>query len=113
MEPEIQPEAVPGRIKRRTYVIRCAIATAVVLATFIYLIGIALGRVPQQQRLGAADVWMIVVAALAVGVLVRPELLNRLTHLKVGGVEIDWFHKLQADQQKQRDELDDARFVLT
>jgi hypothetical protein len=46
------------------------------------------------------------------GVLLRPEFLNRLTHLKVGNVELE-LEKLQQDQQLQRHELDDVRFVLT
>ena len=45
--------------------------------------------------------------------MLRPGLLDRLTHPKFGGVELDWLQKLQEDQQKQRDELDAVRFVLT
>ena len=55
---------------------------------------------------------MIVVAVFVAGVLLQPEFLSRLTHLKVGNVELE-LEKLQQDQQLQRRELDDVRFVLT
>jgi hypothetical protein len=43
--------------------------------------------------------------------LLRPELLEKI-HIKVGSVEFE-LQKLQHDQEKRRNELDDVRFVLT
>jgi hypothetical protein len=45
--------------------------------------------------------------------LLRPELLGRISHLKLRELELDWLQKLEEGQRKQGDELDDVRFVLT
>jgi len=94
-----------------TKLLRRAAAVIVAFGICAYLVAVILGRI--AQRLGTADVSVVVVGAGIVTVILRPELLDRLTHLKVGGLELDWLQKLQADQQKQREELDDVRFVLT
>ena len=95
-----------------TYVLRRTVAVVVLLAMSTYIVAVVLGRIPAQQKLGVADISVVVVASGVVSILLRPELLDRLTHLKFGGLELDWLQKLQDDQQKQRDELDDVRFVL-
>jgi hypothetical protein len=77
----------------------------------IYIVFIVLGKFQERQKL-TASVGMIVVAVFVAGVLLQPEFLSRLTHLKVGNVELE-LEKLQQDQQLQRHELDDVRFVLT
>lgn len=105
-----QPER--GKMFEGTYVLRRTVAVVVLLAMSTYIVAVVLGRIPAQQKLGGADISVIVVAAGVVSILMRPELLDRLTHLKFGGLELDWLQKLQDDQQKQRDELDDVRFVL-
>ena len=56
---------------------------------------------------------MIILAAVVAGILLRPELLDRISHFKFGELELDWLQKIEADQKKQRVELDDVRFVLT
>jgi hypothetical protein len=111
MEP--QPSAKPNDISDGRSIIRYTIAVVVVLIICIYVVAVVLGRIPAQQKVGVAEITLIVVAAVVVSVLLRPELLDRLTHLKFGGVELDWLQKLQEDQKKQRDELDAVRFVLT
>src|SRR6266478_5169131 len=111
MEAETQPK--PEKMAESADALRRTVAIVVVLATCTYIIAVLLGRIPTQQKLNAADISVIVVAAGVVSILLRPQLLDRLTHLKFGGLELDWLEKLQQDQQKQRDELDDVRFVLT
>ena len=105
-----QPER--GKMFEGTYVLRRTVAVVVLLAMSTYIVAVVLGRIPAQQKLGVADISVVVVASGVVSILLRPELLDRLTHLKFGGLELDWLQKLQDDQQKQRDELDDVRFVL-
>jgi hypothetical protein len=87
-------------------------AAIVALAVVAYLVGIVLGKIPQARRLTAADLGVILIAAGALGSLLWPRFLNRLTHLKVGNVELE-LRQLQQDQQMQEHELDDVRFVLT
>ena len=55
----------------RTYVIRCTIAIFVALMVSAYIVGIVLGRIPARQKLGAADVGVVVVIAVGAGVCVR------------------------------------------
>ena len=95
------------------YVLRRAIAFLLIAGACSYLAGIVLGKIPEQQKLGPADVVIILAIAIVAGVLLRPELLDRLTHLKLGNVELDWLQRLEKDQQAQRSELDGVRFVLT
>jgi len=92
--------------------IRLALALGIILAISAYIVGIVIGKIQDKQKLGIADVGLLLVSCAAVGVLLRPELLEKITHIKVGSVEFE-LQKLQHDQEKQRDELDDVRFVLT
>jgi hypothetical protein len=112
MEPETPSQPVTRGLFRLSYAIRVIFALIGMLAVSVYILCIVLGKLQERQKLSASDVGMIVVAVFVAGVLLRPEFLNRLTHLKVGNVELE-LEKLQQDQQLQRHELDDVRFVLT
>ena len=92
--------------------IRLALTLGIILAISAYIVGIVIGKIQDKQKLGIADVGLLLVSCAAVGVLLRPELLEKITHIKVGSVEFE-LQKLQQDQEKQRNELDDVRFVLT
>jgi|SRR5258707_238611 hypothetical protein len=94
------------------YMIRCAVAVIVLATVCSYIAGIVLGKISAERKLGGAEVLLVFVSGLVVTVLLRPELLERLTHVKIGSVEVE-LRKLQEDQQVQRNELDDLRFVLT
>jgi hypothetical protein len=110
MTQETQPS--PGGKPHRTRMIRIVVAIAVALIVTIYVVRIAVGGIRADQRLSAADVWLLVVAALGVIALLRPELLDRLTHIKFGGFEAD-LRDLAEGQRAQQKELDDIRLVLT
>ena len=110
---EVQTQSKPKKLSGGAYVVRCLVAGVVVLAVSTYIVAVVLGRIPAQQKLGVADIGVVILAAGVASILVRPELLGRITHLKLGELELDWLQKLEEDQRKQRDELDDVRFVLT
>lgn len=110
---ESQTQAEPNDMPQGRFIVRCTAAVVVVLTICTYIIAIVLGRIPIQQKLGGPEISLVVMAAAVVSILLQPELLHRLTHLKFGGLELDWLQRLQEDQQKQRDELDAVRFVLT
>lgn len=112
MEPETPPKSADPRLFGLSYTIRVIFAVIVMLLVSIYVVCVVLGKFQDRQKLSASDVAMIVVAVMVAGVLLRPEFLNRLTHLKIGNVEVE-LEKLQQDQLLQRHELDDVRFVLT
>ncbi len=97
----------------RSYLIRCIVAVVVVVAVCVYISAAVLGRIPVQQKLGVADIGVIILAAGIASILLRPELLHQISYFKFGELELDWLQKIEADQRKQRDELDAVRFVLT
>ena len=110
---ESQTQAKTNYRVEGRFVLRYIAAVVVVLTICAYMIAIVSGRIPQGQKIAGAEISLSVLAAVVVSVMLRPGLLDRLTHFKFGGVELDWLQKLQEDQQKQRDELDGVRFVLT
>ncbi len=111
MEPQTQLK--PKKVFDGMYVIRRIVAGVVIVAICVYISLVVLGRIPVQQKLGVADIGVIILAAGVASILLRPELLNRISHFKFGELELDWLQKIEADQKKQRVELDDVRFVLT
>jgi hypothetical protein len=98
--------------RHRTRITRTIVAIAVLLMVSIYVVCIVVGGIPADQRLSAADVWLAVAAVLGASLLLRPELLDRLTHLKFGSFEAD-LRDLAKGQKVQQQELDDIRLVLT
>ncbi len=92
--------------------IRGLITAAVIVLIVCYVGGIVFGYIPEKQKLGGPDIGILMVGAAVVCLLMRPEFFDRLTHVKVGSVEVE-LEKLQRDQQAQRSELDDVRFALT
>ena len=112
MEQETPSKPAALGLFSSSYPVRVLCAFLVMGAVCVYVVCIVLGKFQERQRLNAADVGTIVIAVFVAGVLLRPEFLNRLTHLKVGIVELE-LEKLQQDQELQRHELDDVRFVLT
>jgi hypothetical protein len=108
MEPQVPAES--EKKGETSGVLRGTVAVVVLLTTCAYIAAILLGKIP---RLTPADISVIALAAGVASILLRPQLLDKLTHLKVAGLELDWLQKLQEGQKKQQDELDDVRFVLT
>ena len=111
MEPHAQLK--PKKMLDGMYVIRRVVAGVVIVAICAYISAVVLGRIPVQQKLGVADIGVIILAAGVASILLRPELLDRISHFKFGELELDWLQKIEADQKKQRVELDDVSFVLT
>jgi hypothetical protein len=112
MKQDASTNSVEVTFPRAGQISRRVIAGAIVLVIAAYLGGIVSGRIPDGQKLGAADLGLLVVGGSVAAILLRPEFLDRLTHVKFGNVEVE-LQKLQRDQQNQRNELDDLRFVLT
>jgi hypothetical protein len=82
------------------------------LFVFLYSLGIIAGKVPPQRKLVGADVAILLVGVLIAAVLLQPEILDRLTHFKLGSLEFE-LQRLQNNQKSQQNELDDVRFALT
>ena len=93
---EVQTQAKPEKVVGGRHVIRSIVAVAVVLAMCGYIVGVILGGIQKDQRLGVADIGVVVLAVGVASILVRPELLGRSTHLKLGELELDWLQKLDS-----------------
>lgn len=111
MEPDAPPNS-PDSLHRGRQVARASVAIGVLLLVILYSLGIVIGKIPVQRKLAGADVAILVVGILVGTALLRPQLLDRLTHFKLGSVEFE-LQQLQKNQKTQQDELDDVRFVLT
>src|SRR5258708_928231 len=94
------------------YMIRCAVAVIVLATVCSYIAGIVLGKISAERKLGGAEVLLVFVSGLVVTVLLRPELLERLTHVMFGRVEFE-LRKLQENQQVQRNEVKNPGSVQT
>jgi hypothetical protein len=91
---------------------RITLAAAIILAVAAYIRAILAGAIPAAAKLGVVELTIILVAGLVVTVLLQPRILDRLSHFKLGSLEIE-LEKLQQAQQVQVNELNDLRFVLT
>jgi len=99
-------------VSRGRLVTRSVIAAGILLAVLLYVVAIVIGKVPDERKLRGADVGILVVGILVGTALLRPQLLDRLTHFKLGGLEFE-LQQIQQDQKTQRKDLDDVRFILT
>jgi hypothetical protein len=112
MDPAAEPSSTDSVPRVRHIILRGVIAACVVIAVLVYIVGIVIGKVPAQHKLGGADVGILVVGILVGAALLRPQLLDRLTHFKLGSLEFE-LQQIQQDQKTQRDDLDNVRFILT
>ena len=111
MDPVVQLHS-NTEVSRAGHIARNMIAAGVLLAVFLYVGGIVIGKIPDQRKLRGADVGILVVGILVATAVLRPKLLDRLTHFKLGSLEFE-LEKIQEDQKTQRDDLDNVRFILT
>lgn len=91
---------------------RRIIATGLVLLVTVYLLTVLIKPIPKDQRLDVAEFGLILMTGLIVSLLVQPDLLSKVRNFKLLGLEVE-LERLREDQQKQKDELDDVRMVLT
>ena len=111
MAPGPQPKP-PDNVPRRLPFMRYVIAVGVLVFIAFYSVGIVAGKIPPQRKLVGADVAILLVGVLIAAVLLQPEILDRLTHFKLGSLEFE-LQQLQKNQKTQENELNDVRFALT
>jgi hypothetical protein len=92
---------------------RQTVGWLVTLSVAVYLAAVITGRLPAAQKLGVSDLAVVVIGGLVLGILWQPQLLDRVSHLKVGSVLEFQLEQLERHQQTQKQELDDLRFALT
>jgi hypothetical protein len=69
--------------------------------------------ITKDRRLDVAELGILALVTLIVAMLCMPSFFKRVKSLKFPGGELELLEKLQEDAQKNKEELDDIRFVLT
>jgi hypothetical protein len=93
--------------------LRYLFAVAVPTLGVLYIAGILRGTFYGERRLTATDAIVVFGTSAVLVVALWPEVLERLSKVKVGGVELEMIQRLDEKQQRQQKDLDDIRFVLT
>lgn len=94
------------------------IAAAIMVGVVAYLSLVVSGTIQRDNRLGAAEFGAIVVAAVVVGMLLRPDIVDRLQKIDIAGIKLDLGEvkerqiEVQKSQQEQRRVLEDLRFAM-
>jgi hypothetical protein len=95
-----------------------AFAAAVAVGTLAYILLAISGTIKPDNRLTAAEVGVVVVAVLAIGVALRPAFLDRLQKFDFAGIKVELGEvkrsqiEVQKQQQEQQAVLEDVRLAL-
>jgi hypothetical protein len=86
--------------------VRVRTISAVLLALVLvaYLIAVTVGWIPAGQKLGTADLMLVVVVLATMIVLLNPRILERIESVKFG--------RLEFQLSELRKDVDDIRFIL-
>ena len=101
----------PPPPQTRGFIGRWLLAAAACLLATAYTAGVVFGLIPKVQRIDAANLMVLALAALCAILLVNPEALERLRHLKVAGFEFD-LEKIKRRQELQQDQLEAISLLL-
>src|SRR5579883_459423 len=106
------------RVPKHASGLQKALALAIALAAVSYFLLVTTGQIKPANRLNAAEVGLLVVALVAVGLSLRPEVLDRVQKFDFAGLkfELTEVRKEQVEVQRQQEEqaaiLDDIRLAL-
>ena len=89
------------------------IALTLAVVTMAYMVCIVAIPIPKERRLDVAELGILILVTLVIGILCVPSFLARVKTLKFPGGELELLEKLQEDAEKNKQELADIRFVLT
>ena len=89
------------RLKVRTRTISAVLLAFMLIA---YLIAATVGWIPADQKLGTADLMLVVVVLATMTVLLNPRILERIESVKFG--------RLEFQLGELRKDVDDIRFIL-
>jgi hypothetical protein len=90
---------------------RVTLASLVGLLVVGYTLGVVLGHVPKDNRIDTGGLGIIVVGIIGAVLLFAPEALDRLTLLRLPGIEIA-LAEVKANQAKQKNDLEDISLIL-
>jgi hypothetical protein len=88
--------------------IRGITAIAIVLLVLAYTAAVIAGAIVPNRRLSATHIALLVIAGLAVGLLIRPDILSQIRLLRIGtsGLEIERIQQQQGELKQDQAQLD-------
>jgi len=86
-------------------------AAVVIGLTIAYPVQIFRGKIQDSKRLKGDDIALVAFGTLVCALLLRPQILERLTSFEVLGLKMS-LDKVKEEQQKQARELAGIRFVI-
>jgi hypothetical protein len=101
----VQPGEKPQSAKPRNF--RVA-AFLVLLFVAGYTAAVMLGRLPKEKRIDASTLGVIGIGSLIAVVLLRPDIVERVTRLEIAG----WKFDIEKKQEKQDKQLNDIQLIL-
>jgi hypothetical protein len=97
---------------------RKALAAAVAVGAIAYLVLVVRGAIKPENRLTAAELGVVAVAAVAIAAALRPGLFDRLQKLDFAGIKFELSEvkkgqiEVQKNQEEQQAVLEDVRLAL-
>jgi DNA-binding HxlR family transcriptional regulator len=92
--------------------VRVLLAVVLLLLIAAYAALVVTGKIPENGRLNAVDLTIIVAAVLASIVLLRPGLTDRLRLLELKGIKIEFLERLRERQLRQEHDLEDIGLII-
>jgi hypothetical protein len=86
-------------------------ATIILGLTAVYVVQIVRGKVSGDHRLGTNDTIVVALASLACVLLLRPEILGRISRVELPGIKVD-LEEVKEQQKKQAHELESIRLIM-
>jgi len=90
---------------------RWLMAATMCLLAAAYTVGVVLGIIPKDQKIDVANLIVLAVAGVCAILLINPEILERLRHLKLASFEFD-LEKLKEKQEQQQGQLEAIHLLL-
>jgi hypothetical protein len=81
---------------------RTALASGIATAVALYLAATILGYIPAEQRINTADLLVVVIAIVAVFLINKPDVMNRVKELEVAGLKLHLWELKQIQQEQNR-----------
>jgi hypothetical protein len=91
---------------------RWIIAFFIGALSLAYVIGLVSGNIPKERQIDATVIALIVLSAISILFLVRPDSFSRLKLLEMAGFKLELLEKVREKQEMQQVRLDDIRWIL-
>jgi hypothetical protein len=91
---------------------RWIIAFFIGALSLAYVIGLVSGNIPKDRQIDATVIALIVLSAISILFLVRPDSFSRLKLLEMAGFKLELLEKVREKQEMQQVRLDDIRWIL-